>query len=208
MFFGKVLTPATPFTFSPSTVEEKSGEVLSLSNVVLAPSSKEGGSLWIQKDGEEFLIAQLTKQQPNANINIFISLLDDVTLTVKGNGATLHVVGFFEPDHDAELPFGEGSDEEGEEEEEEAEEVEQNEAPAAKTNQKQSQPAPAQKPSSPKQAPQNQKPAQPQQKKPAAVEESDEEDEDFDGQEHDDEEELEDDEQIDDDLDDEDADED
>ena len=30
---------------------------------MLAPSSKEGGSLWVKKDGEEFLIAQLTKQQ-------------------------------------------------------------------------------------------------------------------------------------------------
>ena len=52
------------------------------------------------------MIATLTKEHPQATINLFISLIDDVTLSVKGN-ATVHVVGFFEPDQDADLPFGE-----------------------------------------------------------------------------------------------------
>jgi hypothetical protein len=43
------------------------------------------------------LIATLTKEKPQASINLFISLIDEATLVVKGN-ATLHVVGFFEPD--------------------------------------------------------------------------------------------------------------
>jgi len=37
---------------------------------------------------------------------LFISLVDELTLSVKGN-ATLHVTGFYEPDQDADLPFGE-----------------------------------------------------------------------------------------------------
>jgi hypothetical protein len=52
------------------------------------------------------LIASLTKERPQATVNLFISLADDLTLIVKGN-ATLHVVGFFEPDQDADLPFDE-----------------------------------------------------------------------------------------------------
>ena len=52
------------------------------------------------------MIASLTKERPQATVNLFISLADDLTLIVKGN-ATLHVVGFFEPDQDADLPFGE-----------------------------------------------------------------------------------------------------
>lgn len=51
------------------------------------------------------MIASLTKDRPQATINLFISLADEVSLVVKGN-ATLHVVGFFEPDQDADLPFG------------------------------------------------------------------------------------------------------
>ena len=46
-----------------------------------------------------------------------------MTLTVKGN-ATLHVVGFYEPDQEADLPFGEEDLEDLEDEESEEEEVE------------------------------------------------------------------------------------
>ncbi len=133
MFFGKVITQNTPFSFTPENVGEEAGEVLSLTNVVLAPGSvvsplsyiQNGGSLYIKKDSEEFLVASLTKEAPQATINLFVSLADEVTLLVKGN-ATLHVVGFFEPDQDADLPFGEEDlEEEDEEEEEEEEEVPQ-----------------------------------------------------------------------------------
>lgn len=88
------------------------------------------------------MIASLTKDRPQATVNLFISLADDVTLLVKGN-ATLHVVGFYEPDQEADLPFGEEDledlDEDEEEDLEEEEEVAQK--PAAKQAQK-----PAQKP--------------------------------------------------------------
>jgi len=96
--------------------------VLSLTNVVLAPTSKDSASLWIKKDNAEFLIASLTKDRSHTAINVFISLLDEVTFTVKGNGV-LHVTGFFEPDQQGDLPLGEQdleslSDEEEDEEEE------------------------------------------------------------------------------------------
>ncbi len=67
------------------------------------------------------MIASLTKERPQATINLFISLADEVSLVVKGN-ATLHVVGFFEPDQDADLPFGDEDIEGLEDEEEESEE--------------------------------------------------------------------------------------
>ena len=40
MFFGQVITQGKPYAFTPETVGEEAGEVLSLTNVVLAPSSK------------------------------------------------------------------------------------------------------------------------------------------------------------------------
>jgi hypothetical protein len=40
MFFGQVITQSTPYSFNPETVSEDAGEVLSITNVVLAPSSK------------------------------------------------------------------------------------------------------------------------------------------------------------------------
>lgn len=113
---------------------------MSLTNVVLAPSSKEGGSLWIKKDNEEYLIASLTKERPQATINLFISLVDELTLLVKGN-ATLHVVGFYEPDQDADLPFGEEDLEDEEDEEDEEEEVEEK----SKETKEAAKPVPAQK---------------------------------------------------------------
>lgn len=61
MFFGQVISQSKPFAFTPENVSEEAGEVLSLTNVVLAPSSKEGGQLWIKKDNEEYLIASLSK---------------------------------------------------------------------------------------------------------------------------------------------------
>ncbi len=72
------------------------------------------------------MIASLTKERPQATVNLFISLADDLTLIVKGN-ATLHVVGFFEPDQDADLPFGEEDLEEdyAEDEEEDLEDEEE-----------------------------------------------------------------------------------
>lgn len=103
MFFGKVISQSSPFSFTPSDNEDLEGTVLSLTNLVLAPSSKESGSLWIKKESQEFLIATLTKEQPQATVNLFISILDDATLIVKGN-AIIHVVGFFEDDQDGDLP--------------------------------------------------------------------------------------------------------
>jgi hypothetical protein len=189
MFFGKVLNQGQNFKFSASEVEETQGEVLSITNVVLAPTSKENASLYVNKDGQEYLIATLTKERPQATINLFISLLDDVSLLVKGNGS-LHITGFFEPDQDGDLPLEDDEDEEDEEEESEEEEV-----PVKKPAQVAAKPAaqtkpqsPQQKPQSPQQKPQTQpaKPAQQEKKpavapaKPAEVEDEDDDDEDED----------------------------
>ncbi len=77
---------------------------MSLTNVVLAPASKEGGSLFVKKGSEEFLVATLTKERPQATINLFLSLIDEASVVVKGN-AIVHVIGFYEPDQDGDLPL-------------------------------------------------------------------------------------------------------
>lgn len=76
MFFGKVLSQNQAYKFSASEAPETQGEVLSITNVVLAPASKETGSLYIKKGSDEFLVATLTKERPQAVVNLFISLLD------------------------------------------------------------------------------------------------------------------------------------
>jgi hypothetical protein len=40
MFFAKIISPSTPFTYSEDTVDETVGDVISLSNAALSPSSK------------------------------------------------------------------------------------------------------------------------------------------------------------------------
>ncbi len=40
MFFGQVISQNKPYAFTPENVGEEAGEVLSLTNVVLAPASK------------------------------------------------------------------------------------------------------------------------------------------------------------------------
>ena len=94
MFFGKILKEGQTYSFNPTEAEETQGEVLSITNVVLAPTSPAPTSLYIKKDSEEFLIASLTKDKPHVTLNVFISLLDEVSLVVKGSG-TLHITGFF-----------------------------------------------------------------------------------------------------------------
>jgi hypothetical protein len=76
MFFGKILNSGQSFKFNPTDAEDSQGEVLSITNAVLAPSSKESVSLYVKKDDQEFLIATLTKERPHAVINVFLSLLD------------------------------------------------------------------------------------------------------------------------------------
>lgn len=39
----------------------------------------------------------MTKERPHATTNIFISLVDNAELIVKGAGI-IHVIGFFEPE--------------------------------------------------------------------------------------------------------------
>jgi hypothetical protein len=76
MFFGKILASGQTFKFNPTDAEDSQGEVLSITNVVLAPSSKDSASLYIKKENEEFLIATLTKEKSQVVVNVFISLLD------------------------------------------------------------------------------------------------------------------------------------
>ena len=113
MFFGKVINKGSPFKFSEDNVDETAGDVLSITNVTLAPGSGNQASFFIKKDEQEFLVASLTKERPQATVNLFLALLDQVTLVVKGD-ATIHIVGFFEPEQDGDFPYGE-EDLEGEE---------------------------------------------------------------------------------------------
>ena len=40
MFFGKIISHSQPFQFNEENAEDNAGEVLMLTNVVLAPQSK------------------------------------------------------------------------------------------------------------------------------------------------------------------------
>ncbi len=60
------------------------------------------------------MVASLTKERPQATTNIFVTLEDAVSLVVKGNGI-IHVIGFFEPENEDNLPFGEEDLDEDEE---------------------------------------------------------------------------------------------
>ena len=121
MFFGKILNQGQSFKFNPEDAGDSQGEVLSITNVVLAPSSKESVSLFVKRENEEFLIATLTKDKPHVVINLFLSLLDEAVLVTKGNG-TLHLTGFYEVE-EGPVPLGE-EDLEAEEESEEDEKEE------------------------------------------------------------------------------------
>ena len=49
-------------------------------------------------------IASLTQEEPQTTISLYIALIDEATLLVKGNGI-IHVIGFSEPDPEAGYPF-------------------------------------------------------------------------------------------------------
>ena len=127
--------------------------------------------MFVKKGAEKFLVALLTKERPQASINVYITLDDNVQLVVEGNG-TIHITGYFEPEGQDDLPFGEefgdeSEDEEGEENEDEESEEEEVVVPAKPT------PAIASKGQPQVQAKQNaQKPKTPVQPVAAAQEDS------------------------------------
>lgn len=115
MFFSKVLTKNQRYAFAPEKGNEYR-QTLSLTNLTLAPASKEGALVYIKKGTQEFLVASLTKERPQVTINIFITLTDNIEIAVKGNGI-IHVVGFFEPINKKSLDLdGEESEDLGDEE--------------------------------------------------------------------------------------------
>lgn len=131
MFFGKIVSKDAPFQFSQDNIEQIYGEVFSLTNITLAPTSKvtsifiqDSAQLYIKKGDNEFLVASLTKEKPHTVINVFVSLIDEVTLIVKGNGI-IHVTGFCEPEPEGGMPFDDLGDEEDDEELEDSEEEEE-----------------------------------------------------------------------------------
>lgn len=106
MFFGKILNKNSPFLFNEENVDETAGDVLSVTNVTIAPGSGNQASFFIKKGNQEFLVASLTKERPQATVNLFVALVDEVTLLVKGD-ASVHILGFFEPEQDGDFPIGE-----------------------------------------------------------------------------------------------------
>ena len=76
MFFGKVISKSAPFKFSEDNVDETAGDVLSITNLTLAPGSGNQAAFYIKKDTEEFLVGSVTKERPQATVNIFIALVD------------------------------------------------------------------------------------------------------------------------------------
>jgi hypothetical protein len=52
-------------------------------------------SLWVKKQGQEFLVAVLNKERLQAMVELNLYIYDDAELIVKGPG-TMHVIGSFE----------------------------------------------------------------------------------------------------------------
>ena len=103
MFFGKVISKNSPFAFSEENVDASAGEVLSITNLTLAPGSGNNASLWVKKENEDFFIGSVAKDHMHLTVNLFVSLIDNVTFHVKGDG-TIHITGFFEPEQ-GDLPL-------------------------------------------------------------------------------------------------------
>lgn len=59
MFFGQVIAQNKPFAFNPENVGEEAGEVLSLTNVVLAPNSKVK-TLFIFRKADHYISRRIT----------------------------------------------------------------------------------------------------------------------------------------------------
>jgi len=76
MFFGKILKEGQTHKFELNEGAEYQSKILTITNVVLAPTSNSGASLWFKRNDEEFLIANLTKNQPHLTLNIIITLID------------------------------------------------------------------------------------------------------------------------------------
>jgi len=56
--------------------------------------------LYIKVGGQEFLVASLAQNHPHVTLDIHLSILDKAQLLVKDSG-TIHVVGLYENDVDA-----------------------------------------------------------------------------------------------------------
>ena len=76
MFFGKILKANENWKFDLQNIEPTQGDVLSLTNVCLVPSTGNNGELWIKQDGQEYLITSVSTTKSSQAINIFISILD------------------------------------------------------------------------------------------------------------------------------------
>jgi hypothetical protein len=127
MLFGKVIKQDSPFKFSEEDNEEVA-PTLVIHNAALGPGSKGVTSLWVRKDGQEFLIATLNEQNSFASIQIYLFIEDESELFVKGNGS-VHLVGSFENDEDIPREFGEDIEGESDEEDDEESDDEEEAAP-------------------------------------------------------------------------------
>lgn len=113
MLFGQVVRESSPFKYSQ---ESDLLPVILLHNAALGADNHGTTSLWIRKDGEEFLVTTLTPKAPHRALKIHLFVEDEVELFVKGPGS-VHLLGTFD-DPDLLEKFGgqEESEDEGEDE--------------------------------------------------------------------------------------------
>ena len=73
-----------------------------MTNLTLVPNAnvnESAAAFYIKKNGVEYLICALTRENPHKTVNLFATLNDRVDMILKGGGK-LHMTGFVEPEHE------------------------------------------------------------------------------------------------------------
>merc|ERR1719471_2567977 len=84
------------------------------------PQSASGGgatSIYLDKDGEEFLLCNLSSKQNNVSLDLNFGCGEKVCFRSSGQG-TVHLTGYVHPDESSQMSWDSGSDDDEEEEEE------------------------------------------------------------------------------------------
>ena len=67
-----------------------------VSLISLAPKEKSRSSLFVEKDGQKFLLATLDERNPSISVDLYFLKNENVKFYAEGQG-TFHLVGYCEP---------------------------------------------------------------------------------------------------------------
>jgi len=113
LFWNLVLRP------DPDWYEYEAPESFHVSMACVEPQSASGGatSIYLDKDGEEFLLCNLSSKQNNVSLDLNFGCGEKVCFRSSGQG-TVHLTGYVHPDESSQMSWDSGSEDDEEEEEE------------------------------------------------------------------------------------------